>query len=70
MAVELANVEGNLRQAERHIRYALKEGARWVILPEFFASGLAFRRDMAKAVQPVDGAPAQLLRRLAREGQA
>jgi predicted amidohydrolase len=70
MVAELANVEANLKQAEHHVRHALKEGARWVILPEFFTSGIAFHPDMAKVVQPVDGASAQLLRQLAREGRA
>ena len=70
MVAELANFEANLKQAEYHIRQALKAGARWVILPEFFTSGLAFHPDMAKTVQPVDGAPARLLRELAQEGHA
>ena len=70
MTADLANVDANLEQAERLTRQAFERGARWVILPEFFASGLAFHPDMAKAVRAIDGAPAQLLRQLAREGQA
>jgi predicted amidohydrolase len=70
MTPELANVEANLRQAEHLIRRAVAAGARWVILPEFFTSGIAFHPDMAKAVRAVDGAPALLLRQMAREGKA
>ncbi len=70
MKAELGNVESNLVKAERLVRAAMRRGAQWVILPEFFTSGLAFHPQMAKAARPVDGAPAQLLRRLAREGRA
>jgi predicted amidohydrolase len=70
MTAELANVEANLNQAESLVRAAFRRGARWVILPEFFASGIAFHPEMAKAVRRVDGAPAQLLRKLARQGRA
>jgi hypothetical protein len=70
MTAELANVDANLEQAERLTRLAFEHGARWVILPEFFASGLAFHPNMAKAVRVLVGAPAQLLRQLARKGQA
>lgn len=69
MTAELANVDANLLKVERLTRVAVERGARWVILPEFFTSGIAFHPDMAKAVRAVDGAPAQLLRRLAREGK-
>src|SRR4051794_33024460 len=65
MTAELANIDANLEQAERLTHLAFEHGARWVILPEFFASGLAFHPDMAKAVRAIDGAPAQLLRQLA-----
>jgi predicted amidohydrolase len=41
-----------------------------VILPEFFTSGMAFHPEMADATRAVDGPPAQLLLRLAREGNA
>jgi predicted amidohydrolase len=70
MTAKLANVEADLWQAERLTRQAFERGARWVILPEFFPSGLAFHPDMAKAVRAIDGAPAQLLRQLALQGQA
>ena len=51
MTAELANVEANLSKAERLTRLAFKRGARWVVLPEFFTSGIAFHPDMAKATE-------------------
>jgi predicted amidohydrolase len=70
MTAELANVEANLSKAERLTRLAFKRGARWVVLPEFFTSGIAFHPDMAKATQALDGRPTELLCKLAREGNA
>lgn len=70
MAPRLGDAPANLIQAEALVREALRRGAQWVVLPEMFTSGAAFHPDMLKAIRPVDGAPAQLLSRLAREGQA
>jgi len=67
MTAELANVESNLARVERLVRIAIRRGARWVILPEFFTSGIAFHPEMANAARAIDGSPAQLLRKLARE---
>jgi predicted amidohydrolase len=68
ITAELGNVAANLVKAGRLIRVAFARGATWVVLPEFFSSGIAFHPEMAKAVRAIDGPPAQLLRDLAREG--
>jgi predicted amidohydrolase len=70
MTADLANVDANLSKAERLVRLALKRGARWIVLPEFFTSAIAFHPDMAKATEGVDGRPTELMRKLAREGNA
>lgn len=70
MSPKLGDVPSNLSQAERLVREALRKGAQWIILPEMFTSAVAFHPDMLKAIQPIDGAPLQLLKRLAREGNA
>jgi predicted amidohydrolase len=70
MIAELANVDANLAKAERLVRVAFERGANWVILPEFFSSGMAFNPEMARASRAVDGPPAELLRDLARQGNA
>ena len=68
MVPKLGVVQSNLRQAEQLIREAQKEGAQWIILPEMFTSAVAFHEDMLKAIQPADGEPLQLLKRLSKEG--
>jgi predicted amidohydrolase len=70
MTPRIGDVTFNLRQAEALVREALGLGAQWVILPEMFTSGAAFHPDMLKAITPVDGEPAQLLKNLARQGNA
>ena len=70
MTAELANVDVNLLKAERLTHLAFERGARWVVLPEFFTSAMAFHPDMTKAIEPLDGRPTELLCRLAREGNA
>lgn len=67
MQAELANVDENLKKVESLIRYAVKQGASWVILPEFFTSACAFHPDMLKAILPINGKATELLKRLARE---
>src|SRR5687767_4214874 len=66
MHPKLGDVEANLERAERLIREAIGRRAEWIVLPEFFTSGLAY--DLAtlpNAPRPLDGAPTQMLRRLA-----
>jgi len=70
MSPKLGDVTSNLNQAERLVREALQKDARWIVLPEMFTSAVAFHPDMLKAIEPIDGAPLQLLKRLAREGNA
>ena len=67
MCVDLGAVEANCAAAERLVRAAFARGARWVILPEFFTSGVAFHEKLLDAARPADGTPYALLRRLARE---
>ena len=68
MAPKLGDVAANLEQAEQLIRQAQKQKAEWIALPEMFTTAAAFHPDMLSAIQPLDGAPAQLLKRLARQG--
>jgi predicted amidohydrolase len=67
----LADVSANLERAERLIRDAIGQRAEWIVLPEFFTSGLAFDPvNLPNAPRPLDGAPMQMLKRLAKEGDA
>ncbi|WP_275098508.1 carbon-nitrogen hydrolase family protein [Sedimenticola hydrogenitrophicus] len=67
MTPRLADLQANLAQAEQLIRQARKQGAQWIVLPELFTTAAAFHPDMLAAIQPHDGTPAALLRRLARD---
>jgi predicted amidohydrolase len=67
----LADVSANLERAEQLIREAIRQRAEWIALPEFFTSGLAFDPvNLPNAPRPLDGAPMQMLKRLAKEGRA
>lgn len=70
MTAKLGDVSANLVQAERLIRQAIRTGANWIVLPEMFTSAVAFHADMLKAIQPIDGAPLRMMKRLSREGNA
>lgn len=68
---QLGDVDANLEMAEHWVRFAFREGARWVVLPEFFTSGMLFNSDrVLDAHRPLSGAPSQLLRTLAKDGNA
>lgn len=67
MCARLGEVEANCAAAERLAGEAFAEGARWVILPEFFTSAMAFHPSLLLSARPADGEPFALLRRLARE---
>jgi predicted amidohydrolase len=68
---KLADVSANLVRSEQLIREAISRQAEWIVLPEFFTSGLAFDPvNLPDSPRPLDGAPTQMLKRMAREGQA
>jgi len=70
MVAKLGDASSNLEQAERLVRQAIRQGADWIVLPEMFTSAVAFHNDVLKAIQPVDGAPLQMMKKLSREGNA
>jgi len=67
MVPKLGDVRWNLNQAEQLIKQAIRQGAQWIILPEMFTSAAGFHNDMLRAIQPAQGEPFQLLKRLSRE---
>ncbi len=67
MQAKLGAVEENCASAERLVIEAAGEGAELVVLPEFFTSSMAFHSSLLDADRPIDGAPYQLLCRLAKE---
>lgn len=66
LSATLADVDANLAACERLAGEAARDGAQWIILPEFFTTGVAFLPDLAGAHLPPDGAAATLMTGLAR----
>ena len=62
----LADVPANLAACEALADAAAAHGAEWIVLPEFFTTGVAFEPDLAGAALRPDGEAMDLLRELAR----
>jgi predicted amidohydrolase len=62
----IGDVAENLRRCLSLGDEAGKAGADWIVLPEFFTTGMAFTDALADGALPPDGAGTQLLRELAR----
>ncbi len=67
MKARLADPDQNLEIAERLAREAFRQGAEWVILPEFFTTAVGFHPKMLDAALPLEGRPMEMLKGLARE---
>lgn len=67
---ELGDVAENLQRCEALGDEAGRQGAEWIVLPEFFTTGMAFVDRMADAALPPDGAATQLMLALARRHRA
>ncbi|MEZ5075636.1 MAG: carbon-nitrogen hydrolase family protein [Solirubrobacterales bacterium] len=67
LEARLGDIDWNLEECARLAGRAAAEGAEWIVLPEFFTTGVAFRPDLEECALPPDGAATQLLRGLARE---
>ena len=71
MHAALGDVAANLENAEHWVRLALREGARWIVLPEFFTTAIALHpTKLVNAYRTLEGLPMQLLKTLAKEGNA
>lgn len=62
----LGDVAENLERCERLANAAAAAGAEWIVLPEFFTTGVAFTETLATAAVAPDGEAAALLTDLAR----
>jgi predicted amidohydrolase len=65
-ATVVANVDANLEECERLANEAARQDAQWIILPEFFTTGMGFVPEIADCVLPPDGRGTQFLQSLAR----
>ena len=71
MGSQIGDMDANLQEAENWIRHAIRHGAKWIVLPEFFVSGMSYQPEkMLDAVQQLDGPATQMLRSLSKEGGA
>jgi predicted amidohydrolase len=61
----IADVGANLDACERLADRAAAEGAQWIVLPEFFTTGMGFVPELAGAALAPDGAATELLLGLA-----
>jgi predicted amidohydrolase len=66
----IGDIEANLAACELLAGKAAQEGARWIILPEFFTTGMGFFPQLAKCSLPPDGPATTLLCDLARKHRA
>jgi len=68
LKAELGAVEANLERAAGFVREAFRQGANYVVLPEFFTTGMTFDDEMLESHLPLEGAAMQMLKDLAVEG--
>lgn len=61
-ATRIADSSAKVVNCERLALYAVKEGAQWIALPEFFNTGVAWDPKIADAIETEEGAAASFLR--------
>ncbi len=62
----IGDIDANLEACEKLAEMAAREGAEWIILPEFFTTGMGFFPELAERSLPPDGAATALLLSLAK----
>jgi len=67
---EIGDVKKNLLNCEQLADAAGKAGAKWIVLPEFFTTGMGFTPQLKNTALPADGPATELLLSIARRYQA
>lgn len=67
---QIGDVHANLVACENMANEAGEKGAKWILLPEFFTTGMAFNPQIAEAIQRPNGEALNLLLDLAKRHQA
>jgi predicted amidohydrolase len=62
LAVKIGDSTANIASCERLALLAVKEGAHWIALPEFFTTGVSWNPKIVGAIHTMDGAAANFLR--------
>jgi len=63
----IGDVDANLAACQQLAKTAAHEGAEWIILPEFFTTGMGFLPELAQHSLPPDGPATDLLCALAKQ---
>jgi predicted amidohydrolase len=66
----IGDIDANLAACEKLADAAAGEGAEWIILPEFFTTGMGFLPELAERSLPPDGVATALLLSLAKRHKA
>src|SRR5947199_2550072 len=66
----IGDVDANLAACQRLADKAAHEGAEWIILPEFFTTGMGFFPELSQLSLPPDGPATALLSALAKRHDA
>jgi predicted amidohydrolase len=66
LSAQVGQVEWNLAECARLGELAGLDGAEWIVLPEFFTTGVAFRPELVDAALPEGGEATALLKGLAQ----
>ena len=66
----VGDIDANLAGCERLANEAAREGAQWILLPEFFTTGMGFIPALADCALPPDGPATALLLDLAKRHDA
>ncbi|HEX7998557.1 MAG TPA: carbon-nitrogen hydrolase family protein [Pyrinomonadaceae bacterium] len=66
----IGDIDANLAACEKLAGMAAVEGAEWIILPEFFTTGMGFFPELAQRSLPPDGVATDLLLSLAKRHEA
>lgn len=67
---KIGDLHANLTACENMANEAGEKGAKWIIIPEFFTTGMAFNPRIAEAIQTPNGEAYQLLLDLAKRHNA
>jgi len=65
LEAELGNVDVNLERCERLADEAGRGGAEWIVLPEFFTTGVAYRPELVDAALAPDGEATEMMASIA-----
>jgi predicted amidohydrolase len=62
LSTQIGNSTANIASCERLALQAVREGAKWIALPEFFTTGVSWHPQIADAIQNTDGEATSFLR--------